>query len=140
MGKTQDSVVKIRLLVQCNMRSGFVDLYLSARFLAPIEARLRPAKQKDNVIIDPFWQKHLQERLLQSRVELWANLSEFVIPLHRLRSLKKGDVLPLEKGPDSLIDLVIDSRILARGRMGRSTGKIAVKIEDTHVNSMPKDF
>lgn len=140
MGKAQDSVVKIRFLVQCGLRSGFVDLYLSARFLAPIEARLRPAMQKDVAVADPFWRKHLKDRLLQSQIELRANLCEFAIPLQQLRRLKKGDVLPLDKGPDSLIDLVIDKRVMARGRMGRSTGKIAIRIESNHIHHVQKDF
>lgn len=140
IGKAQDSVVKIRFLVQSGIRNGFVDLYLSARFLTPIDARLRPSMKKESVVVDPVWQKHLKDRLLKSHVELWANLSELSIPLHRLRHLKKGDILSLDKGPDSLIDLVIQKRVMARGRMGQSTGKIAIKIEDNQVNHVRKDI
>lgn len=129
--KAQDSVIKIRLLVQCGQRSGFIDLYMTTRFLAPIDAHTRPKGRVEVPVADPVWQRHLRHQLGKSKISLRARLSELTIPLYRLRNLKVGDVLPLEKGPDSLVDLVIDTKTVARGKMGRSTGRIAIRIVDT---------
>lgn len=133
--KAQDSVIKIRFLVQCGSRSGFIDMYMTSRFLAPIDAHARPMGRVELPIADPHWQRHLKVQLGKSHVALRARLSELTIPLYRLRNLRVGDVLPLDKGPDSLVDLVIETKTVARGRMGRSTGRMAIQIVETMLSA-----
>lgn len=127
--KAQDSLVKMRFIVELGLRSGFIDFFIPARFLAPIEQKLRPKSAQGEERDDPQFARHLKRELMKSKLDLVARLSELRLPLSTLQRLKPGDVIPLHKTSDSLIDLMIDRKIFAQGKMGRSTGKIAVRVE-----------
>jgi len=134
--KAQDSLVKMRFIVEMGLRSGFIDFFIPAKFLAPIEDRLRPKPTYDDERDDPHFTRHLKQELLQSHVTLVARLSEVQLPLNRLQSLKAGDVIEIDKTSESLIDILVERKLYARGKMGRSTGKIAVRID--HLISQQK--
>lgn len=127
--KAQDSLVKMRIIVELGTRSGFVDFFIPARVLAPIEQKFRPKSAQGEERDDPRFTAHLKRELLASEIGLVARFSEVKLSLSALQRLKAGDVIPTDKTSESLIDLLVDHKLIARGKMGRSTGKIAVRVD-----------
>jgi flagellar motor switch protein FliM len=77
---------------------------------------------------DSIWETHLANELWNTDVELEAVLDEVVMSLNDVLELKPGSRLMLNTQPNSTIDMRCGNVPLFRGKMGRKSGNIAVRI------------
>ncbi|MEM7516504.1 MAG: FliM/FliN family flagellar motor switch protein, partial [Planctomycetota bacterium] len=80
--------------------------------------------------------QHLDEVPLQ----VSAVLGTIEIPLQSLLGLEVGDVIPLDTRAGASLELLLgeeDPQLLAKARLGKSEGRVAVQIEQTHL-SLPE--
>lgn len=69
---------------------------------------------------------HLQKML----VSVTAQLASTVLTFEEIMSLGAGDILLLDKKIDEPVELIVEDRILFRGRPAKSSGKYAVVITE----------
>ena len=63
---------------------------------------------------------------LEFPVEVWLTAED--CPLERLLSLEVGGVLPLERDPDGLVDLVANGSVLASGELVVVDGRFGFRV------------
>lgn len=71
----------------------------------------------------------LPPHLREVGVVLSARLGACDVPLAELLSIEEGDVIPLQTHRDGLLDVLAEEVPCARARLGRSAGRMALRIE-----------
>ncbi len=67
-------------------------------------------------------------------VVLQAQLGNCRIKVAELYNLRKGEVLPLNTLVDALIDITLDQRVVARGRLVAQDGSFALEVVETAID------
>jgi flagellar motor switch protein FliM len=106
-----------------------VRLALPLAGLEPLRAKLAESYPGAALGQDPQWRRHMAASLGRSRTQLTAVLHEIDLPLARIRALAVGETLLFEVGGDPLIEVRAGEVRLGVGRLGRSNGRVAVRLE-----------
>lgn len=83
--------------------------------------------ETSTVMVDAAWAEKMREAAMHLQVPVRAILMRNKLPLQRLLTLSPGDVLPLMM--PSQIPLIVDGHTFARGSLGESNGRAALRIE-----------
>lgn len=122
-----DAVVRTRFVVTPTHGMGFaVDLLYPAATLKPIATILSARSQPRAEAGNPTWQGALARSVMQVKLPVRSVLAEPVIPLRQLMALKPGDIIPISFGPE--IPLLVANRRFARGAVGASNGRAAIRV------------
>lgn len=73
--------------------------------------------------------ERLPPHLDEVAVELSARLGARDVPLSELLAIEEGDVIPLDTPSDGLLEVLAEDVPCARARLGRSEGRLALRIE-----------
>jgi len=84
---------------------------------------------------DAVWREHLTKEVKSATVDLSAVLAAKTMPLEDLRRLSEGDTLVFSTPPSSAIDLRSGDALIARGKVGRSGDRVAVRLESKNQDS-----
>ena len=96
--------------------------------LEPIRELLDAGVQSDKGDTDMRWSKALRDEIMGVKVGLSAKLLETTITLRQLKSMKAGDIIPVEM-PESLLVMVEDLPTF-HAKLGRVKEKVALKITE----------
>lgn len=77
--------------------------------------------------IDPVWQSRLADAVMQVRLPLRTVFARPELPLAQLLTLRPGDVIPVCL--PNQVPITVAGRVFARGSVGDSNGRTAIKIE-----------
>lgn len=123
----EDKVVRARFqLTIGESRPVAVDLLYPAAALKPVSAILSSKVQTRRQPEDTAWQGRLTRAVMNVKMPVRSVLAEPVIPLAQLMSLKAGDIIPISFGPE--IPLQVAKRNFARGAVGASNGRAAIRV------------
>ena len=126
VGKSAESILRIRQKVLFGRGGGMVDFVFPARSLAPIESAIAGPDDERPALEDPVWEAHLRRASARARIEVEAVLDEFQMPLRRLLGLKPGETVMLGKTSGMPIHLRSGKQMIGEGQMGRSRDRLAV--------------
>ena len=70
------------------------------------------------------------ESLMHIPLELSVELGRIKMPLHSVVRIGRGTILQMGKEADSLVDILANGSIFARGEVVRANGKLGVRITD----------
>lgn len=96
--------------------------------LEPIRELLDAGVQSDKGDTDMRWSKALRDEIMDVKVGITAKLLETQITLRQLKSMKAGDIIPVEL-PESLLVMIEDLPTF-HAKLGRTKEKIALKITE----------
>lgn len=122
--------VLVRLSILFDGRGGGLALLLPRATLEPVGARLAEAFPGERLGRDPIWERHFEDRILGSSIELEAVLDGASVGLQELLDLRPGAVLPLGVPPDSPVVLRCGGVSLLLGKLGRVGDRVSVRIEE----------
>src|SRR6185312_10472856 len=92
-----------------------------------------PAVQAPPVAVpeeeDPDFAAEVASHLLDVDVRLWAELGRSKLALGSAVSLGTGAIVDLDKGPDEALDVFVNGRLFAKGRLLLVDGEWAVRLE-----------
>ncbi len=122
--------ILVRISVQMmDVRGGSIELLIPYATMEPIRELLLQKFMGEKFGRDSIWENHLVKQLIQTDFEISAILDEVSLDLKKVLEWEVGSQILLEVGPDSTIQLVCESHPLFRGKVGRKSGNVAVKIE-----------
>jgi len=130
IARPANAAVLARLRVDMEDRGGRIELLLPYATLEPVRELLLQMFMGEKFGRDSIWETHLSSELWQTSVEIEAVLDEFSASLGEILEWKPGMRLELGCTPNSPVELRCGEVQLFRGTMGRSSGHIAVQIQD----------
>ena len=123
-----DLVIVIRLKLDMEGVGGLMTICIPYSTIEPIRSKLQRTVESDQPKVGAGWQKCLQERIQETRVEMVVELGAAHMTAERLLGLTVGDVIQLEQ--DVTQDLVakVEGLPKFKGRPGVVRGNQAIKI------------
>jgi flagellar motor switch protein FliN len=82
-----------------------------------------PAEEEPDLVAE------VASHLLDVDVRLWAELGRSKLPLGSAVSLGTGAIVDLDKAPDEALDVFVNGRLFAKGRLLLVDGEWAVRLE-----------
>lgn len=107
-------------------KPSFIDLIYPVACLKPHSAGLMVKVHGIAEDIEPQWRTGLTRAVMNVTLPVRSVLAEPVITLGRLLELKKGDVIPIEFGPE--VPVMVAARRLGTGLVGTANGRAAVRL------------
>ena len=123
-----DVVLVIVFDIEMENFSGSVTICLPYSMIEPIINKLKANFQSEQMEVDQVWVNRLRGELMQTEVELVAELGQVQITPKDILRLKVGDVMMLGKDVSDPLHISIEGNTKFRGYSGVSRGMKAVQI------------
>lgn len=137
LGPDEQVVVTRFSMVLVDGRTTPIDIIYPLNAMKPVLAKLGPPAGGAAAPENPRWAGALARAVMNVSLPVRSVLTEPVVPLSVLANLKPGDIIPIELDAD--IPLLVQTRAVARGTVGQSGGKVAVKVDRMIPNSTNED-
>jgi flagellar motor switch protein FliM len=121
-------VIKIEIHIEVEDFTGKLFLCIPYSMVEPIKEKLYSGIQADKFDIDQRWVARLKEILLDSYVEVVAELGKAEITLKELKELRPGSIINLGKSTGDDLIVRVEGRPKFGGIPGYSRGNQAIKI------------
>ncbi len=128
IARQADAAILIKLNIDMEDRGGRIELLLPYATLEPIRELLLQGFMGEKFGHDNIWESHLATEIHKTSILIEAVLDEMTLPLQRVMSLKVGDTVVLNSGPDDPVHLRCGDIPLVTGAMGRTGSNIAVSV------------
>ncbi len=127
--------ITFRLAIESEQRD--LVLCLPYPMLEPIRDRLTNAARSDQAPADHNWTDRLRAQLVDSTVNVTAEVGRTELTIREASQLLVGDVIVLDRHCEDPLDLLVENRPKFRGRPGTHRGNLAFQI--TTVIRQPKE-
>ncbi len=128
IARQADAAILIKLSIDMEDRGGRIEVLLPYATLEPIRELLLQGFMGEKFGRDNIWESHLANEIYNTSIPLEVVLDELMLPLERVMSLKVGDTVILNSGPDDPVLLRCGGIPLVKGSMGRTGSNIAVRV------------
>jgi len=128
IARQADAAILIRLNIDMEDRGGRIEVLLPYATLEPIRELLLQGFMGEKFGHDNIWESHLATEIHKTSIPIEAVLDEMMLPLQRVMSLKVGETVVLNSGPDDPVHLRCGGIPLVTGSMGRTGSNIAVSV------------
>jgi len=125
-----DVVLVIVFDIEVDSVSGTVTICIPYNALEPILPKLKAQFQSEEMEVDRIWLNRLKAELIDTEVEVVAELGTTILTAGELINMKLGDTLFLGKDVTDPLKLKIEGITKFKGFPGTSKGNKAVKIEE----------
>ncbi len=123
-----DVVIVINFEIEIEYTSGIVSICIPYSMLEPIKDKLAAGFQSEQLEVDKGWTNRFKDGLMQSYVEIMAELGRSQIHGKEVVNLKKGDVIQLDQYASDPLDIYVEGIIKYKGYPGNYKGNQAVQI------------
>jgi flagellar motor switch protein FliM len=130
IARPANAAIVARLRIDMEDRGGRLEILFPNATLEPVRELLLQMFMGEKFGRDSIWESHLAGELWHTNIQIRAVLDTLDLTLNDVLNWKVGTRLPLNAVPDSRIDLTCGDMPMFAGRMGRSGGHIAVRIEE----------
>jgi flagellar motor switch protein FliM len=124
-----NAVILISLRIDMEERGGKAEILFPYATLEPIKNLLTQMFTGEKFGKDTTWEDHFANELNVSELQLEAIIRGKMIKLKELADLKVGSTLVLDQGPVDPVVLRCNGQKLMLGRLGASSNKVAVRVE-----------
>ena len=120
-------VVIGRFKIQIGSLSGELSMLFPVATLEPLKERLRDLL---SVRTSNFgeWSERILDEILAMETSIIAQSGTLTLPLNKVLSLKKGDVIPLDYDPNSPLKVLVEDNLKFFARPGIYAGKRAISL------------
>lgn len=108
-------------------RQAAIDLVFPLSLLRTVPPLAAAPESEEAPQIDPVWQSRLSDAVMQVRLPVRTVFARPELPLAQLLTLQPGDIIPVCL--PNQVPVTIAGRLFARGSVGDSNGRTAIKIE-----------
>ncbi|WP_439579872.1 flagellar motor switch protein FliM [Elioraea sp.] len=129
VSRLSNAAVLTKLRVEMEDRGGRLELLLPYATLEPVREMLLQQFMGEKFGRDSIWETHLAEELWETDVELSAVIDEQWTKLSDVMSWREGSRIVLNATAETPVSLRCGGVPLFQGRMGRRSGRMAVRIE-----------
>lgn len=127
--RPSNAAVLARLRVDMEDRGGRIEIVLPYATLEPVRELLLQMFMGEKFGRDSIWETHLANELFYTDIDITAVLSETTASLNDVLNWKPGSQVMFNMKKEDLVQLRCGEIPLFEGRMGQSSGNIAVRIE-----------
>ncbi|MBI1186319.1 MAG: flagellar motor switch protein FliM [Alphaproteobacteria bacterium] len=138
IARPANAAIVVKLRIDMDDRGGRLELLLPYATLEPIRKMLLQQFMGEKFGRDNIWESHLADELWQTKIEVRAVLDTVTAPLKDVLSLKVGQTLMLNVGPEAPVTVACGPAELTRGRVGRVGHAVAVRIEESVAGAAKK--
>jgi flagellar motor switch protein FliM len=130
ISRPSNAAICAKLRIDMEDRGGRLELLIPYATLEPVRELLLQMFMGEKFGRDSIWETHLAQELWLTDIDLRAVLDQQTLTLREILELEVGDQLMLNAAPDSRIGLRCGDVELFKGKMGRKSGQIAIRIEE----------
>lgn len=123
-----DIVIETELTLEIETKQCKVMVCIPYSSVEPIKERLYSSFLVDKDEIDMRWIERLKSQIKETPVMLEAILDKITIDFNSLLSLKKGDIITLQKRVNEDVDVIIEGVKKFKGKLGSFKENYAIKI------------
>ncbi|MFQ5562997.1 MAG: FliM/FliN family flagellar motor switch protein [Parvularculaceae bacterium] len=128
------ALAKFRIDVE--ERGGRVSILIPHAALEPVRKQLAREFIGESNDGDQAWRRHLTAEISTAPLELSVVLAEKDFTLKEVSAFKPGQTLTFDVSPRTPVDVRSSGSLLARGRIGRAGGRVAVRLEEPVANPL----
>lgn len=125
-----DVVLVIVFDIEMENSSGTFTICIPYSMIEPITKKLKANFQSEQMEVDQIWINRLRGELMQTEMEMVAELGQTQVTPRDLLGLAKGDVVMLDKDVSDPLNIKIDGTAKFRGYSGVSRGMKAIQITE----------
>ena len=126
--RANNAAVLVKIRIDMEDRGGKIEMLIPYATLEPVRELLLQMFMGEKFGRDSIWETHLSNELYQTNLELRAVLGETETTLNEVLNWEVGTRILLNSTPDSPVEMRCGDRAMYYGRMGRRSGRMAVKI------------
>ncbi|MGA9177301.1 MAG: flagellar motor switch protein FliM [Desulfobacterales bacterium] len=130
IGTPDDLVIVNKFEVQLENGNGFITICIPYSSIKPIKEKLKNKFRREKLAIDQSWQKCIQERILETMVELSCIMGMAKVNGAELLGMKVDDVIMLEQNTGNSVIVNVENIPKFKGYPGACNKRKAVKIID----------
>ena len=104
-----------------------IDLVYPLSLLRTVPQLVAAPESEESPQIDPIWQSRLSDAVMQVHLPVRTIFARPELPLAQLLTLRPGDIIPVCL--PNQVPITVAGRVFARGSVGDSNGRTAIKIE-----------
>ena len=128
ISRPSNAAILAKLRIDMEDRGGRLELLIPYATLEPVRELLLQMFMGEKFGRDSIWEIHLAQELWKTNVDLTAVLDTQTMRLRDVFKFKVGSLLKLNATPDSTIEIKCGEIPMLKGKMGRRSDKIAIKI------------
>jgi flagellar motor switch protein FliM len=128
IGAPDDQVLVNKYEVQLENGNGIITICIPYSSIKPIAEKLKNKFRREKMEVDSAWKKYLEEKLLETTVELSCTMGKATINGGELLNLKVDDVILLDQKTGNTVTVNVECLPKFRGYPGACNKKKAVKI------------
>jgi len=133
-----DLVIVANFEMEVEYSSGRLSICLPYAMLEPIRERMQAGFQREQVEVDKVWSERFKKGLIDSSVELSAELGTTMLPMRDVLHMKKGDVIPLDQFITEPLSLAVEGVPKFTCCPGTYKGNQAVRIVGLTAHDSPE--
>jgi flagellar motor switch protein FliM len=128
IGTPDDLVIVNKFEVQLENGNGFITICMPYSSIKPIKEKLKNKFRSEKMEEDKTWKKYIQQKLLETTVELSCTMGKATIKGAELLNLKVDDVILLDQKIGNIVTVNVENIPKYKGYPGACNKKKAVKI------------
>lgn len=121
-------VITTTLEVEFESASGAIMVVLPYATIEPVKQKLSSSFQSDSDVTDSIWTQTMNEHIKDIYSTLIVNLGEAQMTIGELITLKKGDIISLDREASGEVAVTVENLEKMKGIMGIYKGNRAVQI------------
>lgn len=129
--RSGDAVISLRLNVQIETKSGFVDIVIPYNTLEPIKEQLQKVFIGDKFGIDSVWEELLANSIQEVSMPLEAVVVNTPTKIVDVAKLRPGDTIVINHKHDADVLLRCRHKALFKGQIGKIEDKVAISVTET---------
>ena len=128
IGAPDDEVIVNKYEVQLENGNGVITICIPYSSIKPIAEKLKNKFRREKMEVDSTWKKYLEEKVLETTVEVSCTMGKATINGGELLNLKINDVILLDPKTGNTVTVNVEHLPKFRGFPGACNKKKAVKI------------
>ena len=128
IGAPDDEVIVNKYEVQLENGNGVITICIPYSSIKPIAEKLKNKFRREKMEVDSTWKKYLEEKVLETTVEVSCTMGKATIKGCELLNLKIDDVILLDPKTGNTVTVNVEHLPKFRGFPGACNKKKAVKI------------
>ena len=128
IGAPDDEVIVNKYEVQLENGNGVITICIPYSSIKPIAEKLKNKFRREKMEVDSTWKKYLEEKVLETTVEVSCTMGKATINGGELLNLKIDDVILLDPKTGNTVTVNVEHLPKFRGFPGACNKKKAVKI------------
>ncbi|MGV2432301.1 MAG UNVERIFIED_CONTAM: FliM/FliN family flagellar motor switch protein [Rickettsiaceae bacterium] len=129
--RSGDAIISLKLNVQIEDKSGFVDIVIPYNTLEPIKEQLQKVFIGDKFGIDSVWEELLTNRIYEINLPIEAVVVNTPTKMIDVAKLKPGDTIVINHKYDGDILLRCKHIPLFKGQVGKIEDRVAINVTET---------